>query len=171
MAERGLDAGYCSGQIAAVGRVVALSPKPSNASENSSAYLRESFGPKGTVILLSESQRLRRRRATCHTATRTPRPNPLRLTLFTMPVTFTVATHNASSAQRPEYRSAEEILNAACSSAKEHIEDFDVLQSSVNPSEYAAVQPSPNGFVHTVLEAYGQHRNLIIRSHPSPPGF
>ena len=80
-----------------------------------------------------------------------------------MPVTFIVATHDANPAQRPEYKSAEDILNRACSSSRKELQKFEVIQSSIDPTEYPAVHPSPNGFVHTVIEAWGQHRNLIIR--------
>ena len=77
-----------------------------------------------------------------------------------MPVTFGVVAHDAKPDQRM-YHSADGILRHAGERTATRVGEL--LQSSVSPSEYPAVHPSPNGFVHTVLEAWGQHRNLVIR--------
>ncbi|KAF7358984.1 hypothetical protein MSAN_01238900 [Mycena sanguinolenta] len=89
-----------------------------------------------------------------------------------MPVTFSVATHPTDSINLNREFTAKDILDAACGDQVRYVEE--VLQYGFSQSA-AAVQDAAtrehsifpdsqgNGFVNTVLDAYNQHRALVIR--------
>lgn len=60
--------------------------------------------------------------------------------------------------------SAELFLKRVCKS-REWEKGFDrVIQSSVKADSLKTLWPQSNGFVHTVIKAYGSHFHLTIRS-------
>ncbi|TBU26415.1 hypothetical protein BD311DRAFT_789782 [Dichomitus squalens] len=84
-----------------------------------------------------------------------------------MPVTFNVAQHDADSATIPEgyaIPTEKDILKSICH-REQWKEVGEILQSSVpkDTLESSVMTPAKNGFVSTVIEAYGKHDHLKIR--------
>ncbi|KAM5540277.1 hypothetical protein V8D89_006096, partial [Ganoderma adspersum] len=80
-----------------------------------------------------------------------------------IPVTFDVATRKARPIFRDEdpHKTVGDFLRASCS--EQWIDSGEMLQTSIAKSSLPTLKPQRNGFVHTVVEAYGQHHNLRIR--------
>lgn len=80
-----------------------------------------------------------------------------------MPVTFTVVQHPANPVAPPRssMHSTETLLKYAC--LQQGAMCAEMLQSSANGEDFAALSPLKNGFVGTVMEAYVKHHHLIIR--------
>ena len=80
-----------------------------------------------------------------------------------MPVTFDVATHKARtiSLDKDPHKTAETFLKAAC--YEQWKNSGEILQTSITEWSLKRLRPRKNGFVHTVVEAYGGHHNLSIR--------
>ncbi|KAI5819628.1 hypothetical protein BZA77DRAFT_158857 [Pyronema omphalodes] len=79
-----------------------------------------------------------------------------------MPVTFKVASHNASQV-KPKYR-ADTLDSYLQSCSWESARDLkEILQTSVTSDELTSLRSSKNGFVYACLEAYNEHHNLEIR--------
>ncbi|TBU42171.1 hypothetical protein BD309DRAFT_1010448 [Dichomitus squalens] len=84
-----------------------------------------------------------------------------------MPVTFNVAQHDTDSATIPEgyaIPTEKDILKSICH-REQWKEVGEILQSSVpkDTLESSVMTPAKNGFVSTVIEAYGKHDHLKIR--------
>ncbi|KAJ7608236.1 hypothetical protein FB45DRAFT_982649 [Roridomyces roridus] len=75
-----------------------------------------------------------------------------------MPVSFSVAPHNANPIELTHSFSAEEILSVSCNDQHRYVEE--ILQSKI-PNILPDGQG--NGFVNTVINAYNDHRALVIR--------
>ncbi|PIL35816.1 hypothetical protein GSI_01476 [Ganoderma sinense ZZ0214-1] len=84
-----------------------------------------------------------------------------------MPATFRVAAHDAKPIAIQEHppKTAEDFLQASCYVYNQlrRTCSEEVLQSSVTESVLPTLRAQKNGFVHTVIEAYGQHHHLRIR--------
>lgn len=88
-----------------------------------------------------------------------------------MPVTFSPASHSANQhahVSRPSYNESQaiRIFNASCQLQRDKCKE--ILQSSFNSSKTdhevdSDVIAQSNGFVGTAVEAYNQHRGLVIR--------
>ena len=93
---------------------------------------------------------------------------PIRLSSFrpillrtAMPVTFKVANHDANSFPCKGMENVEELTKASC--YKEWKESGEMLQTSAAEDVLRTLIPYENGLVHTIVEAYGQHRHLTLR--------
>ncbi|KAH9947056.1 hypothetical protein B0H21DRAFT_369989 [Amylocystis lapponica] len=83
-----------------------------------------------------------------------------------MPVTFKVAAHSANPLQTGigvDNDSPRSLLRAACEEELNANRRYDIIQSSVSEAALPTLQPRPNGFVHTVMQAYATHHHLKIR--------
>ena len=78
-----------------------------------------------------------------------------------MPVTFKVANHDAKSFPCRGLANVETLTQASC--YKEWKESGEMLQTSATEDVLPTLMSHKNGFVHTILEAYGQHRHLTLR--------
>ncbi|KAJ7608238.1 hypothetical protein FB45DRAFT_389662 [Roridomyces roridus] len=90
-----------------------------------------------------------------------------------MPVSFSVAPHNANSIELTQSFSAEEILSVSCNDQYRYVDE--ILQCAFSGHEqgsgrnFEAKIPNllpdgrGNGFVNTVMNAYNDHRALVIR--------
>ena len=78
-----------------------------------------------------------------------------------MPVTFKVAPHDARPFPVRGTTDLETLAKSAC--YKQWKESGEMLQTSATPDVLPTLTPHKNGFVHTVIEAYGKHRHLTIR--------
>ncbi|KAI1787836.1 hypothetical protein LXA43DRAFT_1162762 [Ganoderma leucocontextum] len=80
-----------------------------------------------------------------------------------MPVTFQVANHDAKPITRrhQEQKTTEDFLKVLY--RRQWKAGGEMLQSSVTESSLQTLELQKNGFVHTVVEAYGQHHHLRIR--------
>lgn len=81
-----------------------------------------------------------------------------------MPITFSVAPHAAESLEKRDirtYTSADEVLKRTAPNAAKFFKEL--LQSSIPNSDLPKIVASPNGFVHGCIQAYNEHRNLVIR--------
>ncbi|KAK7039925.1 hypothetical protein R3P38DRAFT_494730 [Favolaschia claudopus] len=82
-----------------------------------------------------------------------------------MPVTFSPAPHAATS--RDVYpRTSPQILESACPNQFKQVKE--IMQSSIggqphSPGTTFKIVPNTNGFVNTVLSAWGQHHALVLR--------
>ncbi|KAJ7620136.1 hypothetical protein FB45DRAFT_992376 [Roridomyces roridus] len=75
-----------------------------------------------------------------------------------MPVSFSVAPHNANPIELTQSFSAEEILSVSCKDQHRYVGE--ILQCAFSGQEQG---PYGNGFVNTVINAYNHHRALVIR--------
>ena len=83
-----------------------------------------------------------------------------------MPVTFKVASHPANAYKiESDYRRPTNIRDVLLNSSSRELQEVADTpeRSSVNPDELYTTIPVSNGFVHTVMEAYGSHYHLRIR--------
>ena len=80
-----------------------------------------------------------------------------------MPVTFDVATHDAEpvTSYQSSSKMVEDFFKASCYSQWKA--SGEILQTSVAESDLPTLRPQKNGFVHTIMEAYGQHHHLNFR--------
>ncbi|PIL35824.1 hypothetical protein GSI_01484 [Ganoderma sinense ZZ0214-1] len=80
-----------------------------------------------------------------------------------MPVTFNVADEATERISRPKNscQTVEDFFKASC--YREWEASGEMIQSSVAESDLPKLKPQKNGFVHTVVEAYGRHHHLRIR--------
>ncbi|EDR07352.1 uncharacterized protein LACBIDRAFT_327783 [Laccaria bicolor S238N-H82] len=79
-----------------------------------------------------------------------------------MPVTFHPSNIPAQSFTKTSRAySAEGLLAAACPNQRAQCDE--ILKSSFSETDNGDILPKTNGFVHTVVEAYNNHRCLIIR--------
>ena len=81
-----------------------------------------------------------------------------------MPVTFKVANHDANSFPCKGMENVEELTKA--SFYKEWKEGGEMLQTSATQDVLPTLIPHENGLVHTIVEAYDQHRHLTLRYVP-----
>ena len=91
-----------------------------------------------------------------------------------MPVTLTIASHEANAVQRRGgSSSAKEFLRNACQMQGEQAREAcgELLQSSLSRDELAQSLNVRHGFVDTVIRAYNQHHHLIIRYDHLVTGF
>ena len=97
--------------------------------------------------------------APSHSPNLIPRPSAA------MPVTFEVATHDAKPINIPKHgsphKTVEDFLKASCYTQWKA--SGEMLQTSVTESDLQTLTAQKNGFVHTVVQAYGQHHHLRIR--------
>ena len=82
-----------------------------------------------------------------------------------MPVTLKVAAHNANPVGANGITDVEGLTKAAC--YKEWKESGDMFGTSATPDILPTLIPYNNGFVHTVIQAYGNHHHLVIRYDPT----
>ena len=80
-----------------------------------------------------------------------------------MPVTFNVAAHDANPVAIYPSKTVEDFLKASCYNQLQWSTGGEMLQTSVAESSLPMLKRQKNGFVHTVVEAYGQHHHLRIR--------
>ena len=80
-----------------------------------------------------------------------------------MPVTFNVAAHDANLVAIHPSKTVEDFLKASCYNQLQWATSGEMLQTSVTESSLPTLKRQKNGFVHTVVEAYGQHYRLRIR--------
>ncbi|KAM5540272.1 hypothetical protein V8D89_006091 [Ganoderma adspersum] len=80
-----------------------------------------------------------------------------------MPVTFNVAAHDANPVTIYPSKTVEDFLKASCYNQLQWSTGGEMLQTSVTESSLPTLRRQKNGFVHTVVEAYGQHHHLRIR--------
>jgi hypothetical protein len=79
-----------------------------------------------------------------------------------MPVTFSPAKHSAKPFASVDQYTPARILEMACD--QQYQKSDEILQSSFeSPFPIRNIVPSSNSFVHTIREAYNQHRALVIR--------
>ena len=78
-----------------------------------------------------------------------------------MPVTFKVANHDAQLFRCEGMEDVESLTKASC--YKEWKESGEMLQTSATKDVLPTLIPYQNGFVHTIVGAYGQHRHLTLR--------
>ena len=78
-----------------------------------------------------------------------------------MPVTFKVANHDANPFFCKGMENVEDLTKSSC--YKEWKESGEMLQTSATEDVLPTLISHKNGFVHTIVEAYGQHRHLILR--------
>ena len=101
--------------------------------------------------------------ARSHSPNLIPRPSA------TMPVTFEVATHGATPINIPKHgsphKTVEDFLKASCYTQWKA--SGEMLQTSATESDLQTLTAQKNGFVHTVLQAYGQHHHLRNHRRPS----
>ncbi|KAF9553394.1 hypothetical protein CPC08DRAFT_697765 [Agrocybe pediades] len=82
-----------------------------------------------------------------------------------MPVTFKVATHEANKVNQA-YRSvknADELLAWTWGRKAKTTRSKELLQSSLVNPDFSRIVDTPNGFVHTVIDAYNAHHHLVLR--------
>ncbi|KAF7358986.1 hypothetical protein MSAN_01239100 [Mycena sanguinolenta] len=89
-----------------------------------------------------------------------------------MPVTFSVATHPANSVDLTRDYTAKDILNATCCDQARYVDEIfqygfsqsaAATQDATTTEHRILPESQGNGFVKTVLDAYNQHRALVIR--------
>ena len=78
-----------------------------------------------------------------------------------MPITFKVANHDAQPFPCDGMANVEELTKASC--YNEWKESGEMLQTSATQDVLPTLISHSNGFVHTVVEAYGRHRHLTLR--------
>ncbi|CDO75212.1 hypothetical protein BN946_scf184794.g19 [Trametes cinnabarina] len=78
-----------------------------------------------------------------------------------MPVTFAVSPVQATEVYGDNASTDAEILRGACYPQFEHCKE--ILQTSITEDERLSLYPQTNGFVWTVLKAYGEHHHLTLR--------
>ena len=81
-----------------------------------------------------------------------------------MPITFKVANHDAKSFPCKGIANVEDLTKVSC--YEEWKESGEMLQTSATEDVLTTLIPYENGLVHTIVEAYGQHRHLTLRYVP-----
>lgn len=83
-----------------------------------------------------------------------------------MPVTFTVASHDANPVQKfRRMEAAQAVLDATWGSNQgRQAKSGRVLQSTfASPEDLTNIVPQKNGFVGPLLMAYNQHHHITLR--------
>ena len=80
-----------------------------------------------------------------------------------MPITFTVANHEAAPAKWNPYNESTPTGILQGCSHKSHEKCEQLIQSSFDKDDCQNSVPTNNGFVRAALDAYNQHHNLIMR--------
>ena len=78
-----------------------------------------------------------------------------------MPVTFKVSEHHADPFPCGTAKNAKAVTNAW--SYEQWMEKGAMLQTSVTRDVFSTLIGYKNGFVHTIVDAYGKHRHLTLR--------
>jgi hypothetical protein len=84
----------------------------------------------------------------------------------TMPVHFTVATHDANMVEKtyvPPLKTPDDLLHNTWGVKAKTTKSAELLQSSLAKRDFSTILPERNGFVDTVMAAYNGHHHLVIR--------
>jgi hypothetical protein len=82
-----------------------------------------------------------------------------------MPVTFKVADHPANYASYRDWdpKNPRELLVWTRGRKETKTPVKELLQSSLSDADFSKIVPHQSGFIDTVIEAYNEHRHLVLR--------